>query len=87
MIERVEIPAENLAIGDRLTEWNGPFHIGPAEGPGGRVTELYHPGYDGSDNTAQGFIEAWTDSAALAGMPSVTCYPWQTVTVWREVVA
>jgi hypothetical protein len=85
MIERVEIRAENLEIGDRLTEWSGPFHIGAAEGPGERVTELFAAGMDGSDNTIQGFVEAWTDSAAVAGMPSVTCYPWQTVTVWREV--
>jgi hypothetical protein len=85
MLERVEIRAEGLAMGDRLTEWNGPFHIGPAEGPGERVTELYRPGYEGSYHTMRGFVEAWTDSAGLAGMPSVTCYPWQTVTVWREV--
>ncbi len=84
-MERVEIRAENLRIGDRLTEWCGPWHIGVAEGPSERVSEMYHAGYDGGDTTRAGFVEAWTESAAVVGMPSVTCYPWQTVTVWREV--
>jgi hypothetical protein len=80
-MKAVTIPAVQLEIGDRLTEWNGAFHIGPAEGPGERVSELYIlTGPDGADT-----VEAWTDTGVMAGMPAITCSDWEAVTVWREV--
>lgn len=86
MLERVEIRAESLRVGDRLTEWCGPWHIGVAEGPSERVTELYPAGCgDESEARAVGFVEAWTDTGVIAGMPAVACSPWQPITVWREV--
>lgn len=80
-MEAVTIRAEHLRVGDRPMEWSGPWLYGPAEGPGERVTEVFHP----EDRGRWGMVEAWTDTGIVAGLPAITCYPWQPITVWREV--
>lgn len=84
----VTIRADEIRVGDRPTEWSGPWLYGPAEGPGERVTEIARPG-DGSDRDPEdaGMVEAWTDTGVVAGLPAITCHPAEPVTVWREVGA
>ena len=82
-MEAVTIRAKHLRLGDRPTEWHDSgFYFGPSEGPGEKITELYIP-----DVAEGGMVEAWTDTGVIAGLPAITCYPWQAVTVWREVGA
>lgn len=81
MLEQVEIRAEELRVGDRLTEWCGPWHIGVAVGPSERVTEVVIvSGPDGADT-----VEAWTATGEYASVPAFSCPDWSSVTVWREV--
>lgn len=83
-MKRLTIRADEVRVGDRLTEWCDGFTIAFAEGPGERVTELSLPG-DGSgrDPEDAGMVEAWTDTGMFAGMPAITAAPSDPVEVWR----
>ena len=83
-MKRLTVRADEVEVGDRLTEWGDGFTVGFAEGPGERVSELSRPG-DGSDRDPEdaGMVEAWTDTGVIAGMPALTLAPSDQVEVWR----
>jgi len=87
-MKRLTVRADEVRVGDRLTEWWDEYTIGFAEGPGERVTELCPVGcsdhdHDPEDAPNRGMVEAWTDTGVIAGMPALTASPGCLVEVWR----